>query len=83
MPEIITEERLYKAVPPLYSLTNDKHNEKLLKGKEFLFDKNEYYDMYENLLSNNILGYNSAGKIPSADYNGVYEESHCFNRGRR
>lgn len=35
---------------------------------------NEYYDIYENLLSNNILGYNSAGKIPSADYNGVYEE---------
>ena len=54
MPEIITEERLYKAVPPLYSLTNDKHNAKLLKGKEFLFDKNEYYDMYHKIIAENV-----------------------------
>lgn len=53
MPGIIEEERLYKSVPPLYSIDmNTKKSKKI--GRDFLFDKREYYSIYHKLVSDNV-----------------------------
>ncbi len=53
MPEVITEERLYKSIPPLYSVDSTSKKNKGA-GKEFLFDKHEYYEIYNHLVADNI-----------------------------
>jgi DNA gyrase/topoisomerase IV subunit B len=44
---------VYKALPPLY-LINTKHIQKFYKGDKWLFDKNEYYNLLNELIANNI-----------------------------
>lgn len=48
MPEIITSGRLYKSVPPLYRIQTTGKNE-----KEFVRDKNEYVEIYQDKIIKN------------------------------
>ena len=52
MPDIILEERLYKAVPPLYHLSDRK--KKFYEKYEVLYDKREYYNLFNKIVSENI-----------------------------
>jgi DNA gyrase/topoisomerase IV subunit B len=44
---------IYKALPPLY-LIDTKHIKKFYRGDKWLFDKNEYYDLFNVLVANNV-----------------------------
>ena len=52
MPDIILEERLYKAVPPLYHLSDRKKS--YYKNYEVLYDKHEYYKLFNRIVAENI-----------------------------
>lgn len=54
MPQIIEEERLYKSVPPLYSLARTAKNRKYTK-KDFIFDKKEYFDLQNQIIADNVI----------------------------
>lgn len=54
MPQIIEEERLYKSVPPLYSLAHSAKNRKYTK-KDFIFDKKEYFDLQNQIIADNVI----------------------------
>ena len=53
LPEVITEGRLFKSIPPLYLL---KENQKLnaFKGKTYIFNKREYNELYAKAVSENV-----------------------------
>lgn len=64
MPDLIKEGKLYKAMPPLY-LMNLKSLRKFYKGREWLYDKNEYYNMINTIIAENCevsLEFPSEGK---------------------
>ena len=52
MPEIITSGKLYKAMPPLY-LMDLKSLRRFYTGREWLYDKNEYYHMLNTIIADN------------------------------
>lgn len=52
MPDIILEERLYKAVPPLYHLSDRKKS--YYKKYEVLYDKHEYYNLFNHIVADNV-----------------------------
>lgn len=52
MPEIIEAGILYKAMPPLYLLKKDGKF-KFYKGREFLYDKRELYQIENTAIANN------------------------------
>lgn len=52
MPDIIMEERLYKAVPPLYHLSDKKKS--YYKKYEVLYDKHEYYNLFNHIVCDNV-----------------------------
>ena len=52
MPELITEGKLYKAMPPLY-LMDLRSLRKYYNGREWLYDKNEYYNMINTIIADN------------------------------
>lgn len=53
MRPLIEEGKVYKAVPPLY-LFDKKSLKKIYNGNEWAFDKYEYYDLFNNIVANNI-----------------------------
>jgi DNA gyrase subunit B len=53
MPEIILQGKLYRAIPPLY-LLEKKSLKKFYSGREWLYDKKEYYNMYNNIIASNV-----------------------------
>lgn len=53
LPQIIIEERLYKAVPPLYLLKDNKKNS-FIKGNKYIFDKHQYNDIYDRAVADNV-----------------------------
>lgn len=53
MPDIILEERLYKAVPPLYLLKATK-GKNYYKNIEVLYDKREYYNLFNHIVADNM-----------------------------
>lgn len=53
LPQIIIEERLYKAVPPLYLLADNKKNS-FIKGNKYIFDKHEYNDIFDRSVADNV-----------------------------
>lgn len=53
LPQIIVEERLYKAVPPLYLLKDNSKNS-FIKGNKYIFDKHEYNDIYDKAVADNV-----------------------------
>ena len=52
MPELITSGKLYKAMPPLY-LMDLKSLRRFYGGREWLYDKNEYYEMLNKIIVDN------------------------------
>lgn len=55
MPQLIEEGRLYSAVPPLYTLSDStvkKFKNKVKKN--FLFDKHEYQQTFNNIVADNV-----------------------------
>lgn len=52
MPDIILEERLYKAIPPLYHLSDKKKS--CYKKYEVLYDKHEYYNLFNHIVAENV-----------------------------
>lgn len=52
MPDIILEERLYKAVPPLYHLSDRKKS--YYKNYEVLYDKHEYFKLFNRIVAENV-----------------------------
>ena len=52
MPDIILEERLYKAVPPLYHLSDRKKS--YYKNYEVLYDKHEYFKLFNRIVADNV-----------------------------
>lgn len=70
MPEIITSGKLYKAMPPLY-LMDLKSLRRFYTGREWLYDKNEYYHMLNTIIADNceialepMQKGNKRGKLP-------------------
>ena len=53
LPQIIVEERLYKAVPPLY-LLKDNNKNSFIKGNKYIFDKHQYNDIYDKAVADNV-----------------------------
>jgi len=53
MPEVIEAGRLFKAMPPLYLLKKDGKF-KYYKGREFLYDKRELYQIENTAIANNV-----------------------------
>lgn len=53
MPALITSGRLYRMVPPLY-LIDTRPVKKFYKGRDYLFDKSEYYALYHRLIAENM-----------------------------
>lgn len=54
LPEIILEERLFKSIPPLYLVKTISGGKALYKNKEYLFDKHEYYDIFNHVVADNV-----------------------------
>lgn len=52
MPDLITEGKIYKAMAPLY-LMDVKSLRKFYKGREWLYDKSEYYHMLNTIIVDN------------------------------
>ena len=52
MPDVILEERLYKAVSPLYHLSDKKKS--YYKKYEVLYDKHEYYNLFNHIVADNV-----------------------------
>ena len=53
MPELIKAGKLYKCVPPLYRIS-EKDAKKYNGGKEYVFDKAEYYRMFDKVVADHI-----------------------------
>lgn len=53
MPQLIEEGRLYAGVPPLYTLS-DKAIKKHNVEKGFLFDKHEFFKLFNEIIAKNI-----------------------------
>lgn len=53
MPEIIKAGKLYKAVPPLYLLNTSKVK-KYYSGKDYMFDKKEYFGAINKMVADNM-----------------------------
>lgn len=53
LPELIYQGKVYKAMPPLY-LMDQSSLKKYYKGREWLYDKYEYYDLYHNIIADNV-----------------------------
>lgn len=51
--ELIDEGYVYKALPPLYTI-DPKQVRKYYKGDPWLFDKKEYYELFNTMISNNV-----------------------------
>ena len=52
MPELIKSGKLYKAMPPLY-LMELRSLRRYYSGREWLYDKNEYYNMINSIIVDN------------------------------
>lgn len=52
MPELIREGKVYKAMPPLY-LMDLRSLRKYYNGREWLYDKIEYYNMINGIIADN------------------------------
>ena len=52
MPAIISSGRLYKVMPPLYLLAES--NNAKYKGIDFLYNKHEFYNVYNKVVSENV-----------------------------
>ena len=52
MPDLIREGKLYKAMPPLY-LMDLRSLRRYYSGREWLYDKLEYYSMINNIIVDN------------------------------
>jgi len=50
---IIDEGKLFKAIPPLY-IVDPKSIKKYYNGDPWLFDKKDYYELFNTMISNNI-----------------------------
>lgn len=50
---LIDEGKVYKSLPPLY-LLDKKSIRRFYKGNEWLFDKREYYDLFNSIIANNV-----------------------------
>ena len=53
LPELIKEGCVYKAMPPLY-LMEERSLRKYYKGRTWLYDKWEYYNLYNEIIADNI-----------------------------
>ena len=53
LPEIINSGKLYRVIPPLYLIDKDSIK-KYYKEREWLYDKYEYYHMYNTIISNQV-----------------------------
>lgn len=53
MPEIITHGKFYRMVPPLY-LIDTRPVKKFYTGRDYLFDKSEYYALLHRLIAENM-----------------------------
>lgn len=53
LPELIYQGKVFKAMPPLY-LMDQSSLKKYYSGREWLYDKYEYYDLYHNVIADNI-----------------------------
>lgn len=70
-PDLIRKGKVYKAMPPLY-LMDAKSLKKFYSGREWLYDKREYYDMYHSIIADRVelsientnLATITKGKIP-------------------
>ncbi len=51
--QIIDEGRLFKAIPPLY-IVDPKSIRKYYNGDPWLFDKKDYYELFNTMISNNV-----------------------------
>lgn len=51
LPELIIQGKVYRAMPPLYLL--DKKSLKKYNGREWLYDKKEYYSLYNTIIASN------------------------------
>lgn len=52
MPELIIQGRIYKAMPPLYLLKKETFK-KFYKGREYLYDKRELYQIQNTAIASN------------------------------
>lgn len=52
LPELITNGKVYKAMAPLY-LLDKKTMKKFYNGREWLYDKNEFYNLYNSIIAEN------------------------------
>lgn len=50
LPELIYQGKVFKAMPPLY-LMDEKSTRKYYKGRLWLYDKWEYYDLFNNIVA--------------------------------
>lgn len=53
LPELIYQGKVYKAMPPLY-LMDQVSLKKYYKGREWLYDKYEYYNLYHSIIADNV-----------------------------
>lgn len=53
LPELILQGKVYKALPPLLKL-DEKSVRKWYKGSLYLFSKEEYYDVINTIISDNV-----------------------------
>jgi len=53
LPELIEGGYVYKAMPPLY-LMEEKSLKKYYKGRPWLYDKWEYYNLYHDIIADNV-----------------------------
>lgn len=53
MPGIVTSGKLYRVLPPLYRL-DAKKMKSYGAGKDYIFDKKEYYDLFHKVIANSL-----------------------------
>lgn len=53
MPELLTSGKIYKVIPALYRI-DDKSSRKYCDGKNYLFDKSEYYGLFHKVIADNM-----------------------------